>query len=1415
MPSLHKIIDLQRRFARTDAAHDPGQDNFHAAMARVDDREEGQGWTEVLQNRLTVIRGEAGSGKTTEFREQAKAIRKRKGTAFVFRLDELAAGKAAFDAPEDEACCANWTSRDAEAVIFLDALDEIRLTEDRIEAPLRGALENLRTRFKGVLTASNARLIISTRPGEWRSGVDTQILQDHFRFLDPATAKIDPIVYKLIRLDRRRIANLLGELKVNVEAVLQSIDYSQAADLMRQPLEVRLLADAWREAVAQGMPEARAFTDRTDVFNRAVDGRLRETEIPEPRLKMGLERARSASERLAAVSILTGEQDFKIVDSDYGLDAMAALTRFDAKWTPLETRQLFSTALFTPGRGDALRFAHPEVRDFLAAHFFSAAIRRSSGSLDPIAPMISRAFGLELIPDSTASALAWLAALDEGGKALVSDLRPELLIQGGDPVRLSDADKMRALSSLVSRIGDKNFTGLWIAEGDIVRFASPNLQSVIADLLEQTKSVDARRTLVSLALAGQMVGLEERLLAIAVDGDDNIRVRARAAEGIAAFGSDESRKRVFDAVLSEYSSASGEVDHSRGQLIGEALAAAYPKVVDVPTALKLLRCIARERTNFTTGNDDRFREALSAAPAEHKPQWIAALDALVREPIDAAESKTPPERVRIAMRYRLLLPTLADFLTEAIESGAKSDLVLEAIEACQFGTESLGLGTFRNASMKRLRVALAARPGLVEALFWRRANRFSREDGSVRVYRAFDAMMRGDNEQGLSTPALAETFIATLQSEREPERARTAGEAGQYVCANLPHDSWRDALWDKLSRAMAVSASEKLRREGKVAISWRAPLRRRWYRLKHSFGHLRRRKFALAWYDKWRGGLRWKSRRSAIARGEDIRALASASRKALNNGGQEALDRVVRELGEDFRSPFIEGYRKAWRSIDLDGWNGWGDTIAGHALDLESNEAITALGAEEAKRAFEIALRQGPGLRGWAPALVRKHAKVFRELILARLDEEVRWLARDDAISHGTLGSLLNTEDEDRDAFRPLIFEFVDRDAFLGRHSARALVTYLAKDIGDEAEQTARFARRRFRDAMGEGSTRLAWTWAHLWLHTAPDEAWPEIATWLAKFVSPLDPDGVGFFSELHEVIRTRDGYDGFLRRPDVLAALVKFAYMIVPPGQDLEHESTYSPGPRDRAQDERHRMLKALTEAPTNASRAALQTLADDLELAEYRDIFVYNLDEQKKGAAQRKSMTEAQALMFVDREIAPPCNREELFRLVERHIRSALIRLRDGDDDEGRTFRTKNTDEDDLRNWLSGRLRDMGKDVYAVVRDNKVANDKRPDVWLGTLSDDVRVVCEVKLAERWYGHELAGLLQTQLVAQYMGEASAHAGIYLVVRCKDTRSSWTIDGVDYGMADLSTPLQSRADQLRNGTKGIDQLGVMVFDLLE
>jgi hypothetical protein len=90
----------------------------------------GISWSELLKSRLVVVLGEAGSGKTQEFRHQAERLNAAGHTAFFLRVEALLDGPLteAFEHHADARRFEDWCSQDPEACFFLDsrALDKSR-----------------------------------------------------------------------------------------------------------------------------------------------------------------------------------------------------------------------------------------------------------------------------------------------------------------------------------------------------------------------------------------------------------------------------------------------------------------------------------------------------------------------------------------------------------------------------------------------------------------------------------------------------------------------------------------------------------------------------------------------------------------------------------------------------------------------------------------------------------------------------------------------------------------------------------------------------------------------------------------------------------------------------------------------------------------------------------------------------------------------------------------------------------------------------------------------------------------------------------------------------------------------------------------------------------------------------------------
>lgn len=140
--------------------------------------------------------------------------------------------------------------------------------------------------------------------------------------------------------------------------------------------------------------------------------------------------------------------------------------------------------------------------------------------------------------------------------------------------------------------------------------------------------------------------------------------------------------------------------------------------------------------------------------------------------------------------------------------------------------------------------------------------------------------------------------------------------------------------------------------------------------------------------------------------------------------------------------------------------------------------------------------------------------------------------------------------------------------------------------------------------------------------------------------------------------------------------------------------------------------------------------------------------------------------AITFLNTFSKAPTSIEEFRALVKRHLVALLEKLHHFDDDEGAVFRSGRGKEDDIRNWLSGRMREMGAQHYEVIREQEVAVENRPDLRVHSRNPELGLISiEIKMADEahWTGDILIDKIQTQLADQYMFENGSHTGFYLL----------------------------------------------------
>lgn len=118
--SNENFIELDRRFTplgRGARSEDVALESYTRSLLGQDP---GLGWNEIIQNRLVVVLGEPGSGKTWEFRRRSELVSASGAFAFFVRLDQIASQppETALQS-EDVERFQRWIRSNQQAVFFL------------------------------------------------------------------------------------------------------------------------------------------------------------------------------------------------------------------------------------------------------------------------------------------------------------------------------------------------------------------------------------------------------------------------------------------------------------------------------------------------------------------------------------------------------------------------------------------------------------------------------------------------------------------------------------------------------------------------------------------------------------------------------------------------------------------------------------------------------------------------------------------------------------------------------------------------------------------------------------------------------------------------------------------------------------------------------------------------------------------------------------------------------------------------------------------------------------------------------------------------------------------------------------------------------------------------------------------------
>ena len=180
------FIDLERRFHVLTGTE---LEDLEALVSRSEHRSGLDiGWPDLLDDSRVVLLAEAGSGKTVEMRKQVERLVGEGKYAFFLALDFLDRDPVSDClSPDETRRFEAWKKdREAPAWFFLDAVDELKLTQGKLDRALRRLSKDLDGHLH------HTRIIISCRPSDWRPGLDLDTM--HSRLPVPEIGGAAPSV---------------------------------------------------------------------------------------------------------------------------------------------------------------------------------------------------------------------------------------------------------------------------------------------------------------------------------------------------------------------------------------------------------------------------------------------------------------------------------------------------------------------------------------------------------------------------------------------------------------------------------------------------------------------------------------------------------------------------------------------------------------------------------------------------------------------------------------------------------------------------------------------------------------------------------------------------------------------------------------------------------------------------------------------------------------------------------------------------------------------------------------------------------------------------------------------------------------------------------------------------------------------
>jgi hypothetical protein len=1388
-------------------------------------------WDDVLKSRIIILMSEAQSGKTYECQTRQKALWNAGEPAFYIELSSVASQPwRELRSPEETERLELWRRTDsAIATIFLDSLDELRLTQGKFRAALRNVANDLDGHMARV------RVVLTSRP----LPVDRDLFLGLFavpKSPRPLSAEafamlamgesrqsrkedVPPEVrfVSLVPLSTADVSKLAVARGVrDSDAFLNGLETSSMLEFMRRPQDVIEAASAWRELGGE-------FGTHASQVAFDVKARLKRSAL-RPDRELEDDRALDGARRLALAVVLTQRLTIRHdVNHDVG-DASTVVdpTVVLRDWRDDDRKALLERGLFSFASYGRVRFHNRLAFEFLAA-WRLAELANAGMSRKTVRRLlvVQTAQGVDVVRPSLRDVAGWLALRLQWVFELVNDLDPALLMNLGDPGSLSVEQRRMVLSSYIERYGTGGWRGLSVPQIQIQRFADASLEEIIRAQFDAIENPEVRGTLLALIGRARMHRSAEiaRRVVWSVEADRDERIDA--LDALSAL-QDSDLTNIVDSLRC----GPGIWNQAFAQAVIQRL---FPQHMSVGQLLAILSWVQEVRTD-TTALSRRLPRQIEVLTVEQLEELCIGLTRLVEEGL-AFEGNTQAARNQRPHLVYLLVSTCARLLDARSLTPAHAYSIVLAAELTR------GIRTDSSASSKLSQlvasVPLSIKPAIFEAsvvlqrklrptrprldlfmqLAWRGSEILRLED------RAWlrDLLVDPSQSDDLRAAALLMDVFA-LGSGPEDRRAHIA-DLRPFVSG----DSELAAFLEGQLKPSDQSRTHK---------TWAAANARRERRLKR-----RRAKDKASWVAFWRELKDDPDAAFGIERAPNTAwnlwlVLERGGAQGGSSGWHRQLieEHLGRDVADRLRSALMPLWRRETPLLPSERpenerntyYRRWSLAVAAITAEAEDTDWVAHLTADEVEAAIRYVPLSIQGFPVWLEALARAHPMAVERVLGGEVGKVLCWPAKANARS-SMLQNIQYATPEVATLMLPALRSWLQTTR--GLPGAADDIDGAAEKLGQVFDILLKFSNDIDRQAVGTlASAYLATTTNNESLMRVslqalfaaePDKAVSQLEMLCSGVEIDRESTAVVWIARLFGGLSRGHGVE--LRRPEMTSALLlrllRLAYHHVERGADAVHVGGYSPDTRDDAENGRNVLLNAVIGLDGQDGWDAKHEIANDPKFRHLRDrLHALALEASAREADSAAMQPDEVAGLDAKKEPGPRSSAEMFSLIVDRLDDLADHLLADA---SPREMWSSVVDERVMRRAIAEHLETRACGAYSIAQEGVTSDEKETDIRIRSSVNGVEGVIELKIGDKpfYSGASLRSVISEQLVRKYLAPPSRRAGCLLITRSQ--RESWQHPdtGKQLDFSGLIAMLRAAAKCLQKNFPGEIHIDVIGLDL--